>query len=121
METLANVEEWMKSNPSKNEVEKVLNLINRLNVTKLRKNLWEKETQLMKLVKVEKGLKEISIPIPSDIQTNIKQLSSETLELRKSLPIIKKRVLKPKTEIKAEVKKEEVKQEEVKKDEKKAK
>ena len=51
----------------------------------------------------------------------VKQLSNETLELRKFLPTIKKRVFKPKTEIKEEVKKEEVKQEEVKKDEKKAK
>jgi F0F1-type ATP synthase beta subunit len=94
MKTLNTIQEFLQTNPSKEEVAKVLKVANRMNSSKLRKEVWETEKQLKKLVVVEKKLKEISIPVPNDILKGIKELKSKIETMKKDIPETKKRVKK---------------------------
>lgn len=94
MKTLQSIQEWIKSNPSEDEMKRVLKVINSGKVTQTRREVYQKERSLRKLVAIEKRLKEIGMPIPSEIQANIKSLKGNIMDLRKSLPEVKKRVKK---------------------------
>ena len=94
MKTLTTIQDFLKTNPSKEEVAKVMKVINRMVSSQVRTEIWQNEKQLRKLVSVEKKLKEIEINIPGDIQAGIKDLKTKIEDLRKGLPEVKKRVLK---------------------------
>lgn len=97
MKTLTSVQEWMETNPSNEEVQKVLNLVNKRVVTKTRREIYEYEKEYRKLIGIEKRLKEIQLLIPKEISLKMKDLNSKILDLKKGLPETRK---KAKNEVK---------------------
>jgi hypothetical protein len=94
MKTLSNIQEWLSTNPTENDVEKVMKIINKMNVSKTRRAVYEMERKLNRLVSVEKSLKTLNVAVPSEFGTQIKELKRNIETERKSLPVVKKRVKK---------------------------
>ena len=86
----------MESDPSENEVKRVESLVQRLIVSRSRRESYEIERKMRKLVKVEKSLKEVGIPVPGDLQKSLKELKSRGEEIKKGLPEVPKKVVKEK-------------------------
>jgi len=91
MKTLKSIQEWMDTNPSKEEVAKVLNLVNRGIITQMRREVYNSERDYNKLFNIQKRLDEIKIPVPKDITNNLKELRSKIDEMKKQLPTTVKR------------------------------
>lgn len=96
MKTYKTVNEWIKSNPSKEQVEKVLAIVNRGTIHELRVEISEKEKYLRKLLKTEKAFAEIDMKVPKDLEEKIKGVTNEVTDLKKELPVVKKREKKEK-------------------------
>jgi hypothetical protein len=90
MKTYTNVEEWLKSNPSKEVIERVLNTINRGVLTEIRKEYHKKNGELRKMSKVVSNMGDIGLPITKEIKDAAANLSKEVEELKKQLPQPKK-------------------------------
>jgi len=87
MKKFKTIEEWLKTNPSEKEMEKVLNLIHRGETNRARKEVYEKEAYLRKLKRTGDYLVKIDFPIPKEIAQEIKRTKTEIESLKKDLPI----------------------------------
>jgi hypothetical protein len=96
MKTLASISDWMKTNPKEEEISKVLNVINKMNVTHLRREVYQKERALRALAKLQKTMNSLNYPIPEDLLENMEDVKKSIQEMKKSLPIINKKEKKTK-------------------------
>jgi hypothetical protein len=93
MKTLT-ITEWMKTSPKKEDITRVENLIMKIQSSSSKRDIYDLQKKFNKLSRVEKGLKDIEIPVPGEISDGLRELKTKIEELKKSLPEVKKRVKK---------------------------
>lgn len=97
MKRFKSIAEWLKTNPSPEEQDKVLILIHRGATSQIRRELWGKERYLLKLQAFANHCKKLGFAVPKEeTETQIKT-KKEIEELRKDLPVIPKKEKKEKT------------------------
>lgn len=89
MKKFESIESWIKSSPSKEEKEKVLNLINKQAIRELRFEIMGKEGILKKIEKTYDFMTEQGFKLDQSFKLRKKELELEIISLRKSLPIPK--------------------------------
>lgn len=94
MKTFADVQSWLSSNPSKEEIEKVLKVINRSAQSSMRREFHQKNAELKKMKKVIDSLGEVNLPVSKEVKDQVVNLQKEVEELQKQLPVIQKKVKK---------------------------
>lgn len=87
MTKFSSIQEWLKSSPSQDEINKLLALINKGAVSTIRKAVYEKENFLRKLYRSSAYLEKVGIKANKELTDQIKQTKSEIAELKKELPI----------------------------------
>jgi hypothetical protein len=97
MAKFKSIAEWLKSNPSDAEVNKVLILIHRGEANSIRKAVYEKEQYLRKLQKSAIYLNNVGIKPNKELMDQIKATVAELETLKKDLPISTPRARKVKT------------------------
>jgi hypothetical protein len=101
MKRFKSIAEWLKTNPSQAEQDKVLILIHRGETSRVRKELWEKEQFLRKLQSFANHCKKLGFSVPEGEKEALIKTKKEIEELRKELPPVQKRV-KKETELAAQ-------------------
>jgi len=91
MKTFSTIENWLTTNPSKEEKEKVLNLIGKLEVRKTRQEVYALRHQHNKLNRIIKSMNAAEIAVPKEIESQTEVLASKIKELEKVLPVPQKR------------------------------
>jgi molecular chaperone GrpE (heat shock protein) len=86
MKRFKTIQDWLATNPSKEEQDKVLILIHRGETSRLRKELYEKEGYLRKLQALANHFKKLELEFPDSENKLIEKTKAEIVELRKSLP-----------------------------------
>lgn len=94
MKTYTSISEWEKSNPSNEEIQKVLGLINKQAIRELRFEILKKESNLKKIKKTEDFMTEQGFKLDQSFKLRKKELENEIVNLRKSLPVSKPKVVK---------------------------
>lgn len=91
MKTLNEIQNWLNTNPSQEEQQKVLNLINRGSYRKMRKEVYEQEKYLRKLQKIAKDMKTLGLAVPKHIPEMIENLVKQIENEKKQLPKVVKK------------------------------
>lgn len=91
MKTLTSIEAWLVTKPSKENVERVLKLINRIESTQVRREVYELEKRQRKLISIEKKMKELKIKVPTELQQNLTNLKTSIDTLKKGLPVVNRK------------------------------
>lgn len=99
MTKFKSVEEWMKSNPSSDEMLKVLNLINKGAASSVRKAVYENEQFLRKLYRSQAYLEKVGIKANQELVNQIKETKTKIAELKKELPPIAPRAKRVNAEV----------------------
>lgn len=94
MKTFTNVQEWLKSKPSEEEISKVLKVINQGAKRELKRELWLKQKEMIKIMKFEKSMNELGYKIPPEMIEKLKELESETKAIKSEIGEPVKRVKK---------------------------
>jgi hypothetical protein len=102
MKTYTNISEWLNSNPSQTEVQKVLGLINKQAIRELRFEILKKESNLKKIKKTEEFMTEQGFKLDQNFKLRKKELENEITSLRKLLPVSKPKIKKVDEEVKSE-------------------
>lgn len=96
MTKFVSIQEWLKSSPSQDEINKLLALINKGAVSSIRKAVYEKENFLRKLYRSSSYLEKVGIKANKELTDQIKQTKIEIAELKKELPTIAPRAKREK-------------------------
>lgn len=96
MKTLATIQDFLKTNPSKEEITKVMKVINNLNDRKIRHEIRELQTKFNKLESLEKKLKDVEIPVPDTISEGLTDLKVKIEDLSRGLPEVIRKIKKEK-------------------------
>lgn len=91
MKRFKSIEAWLETNPSQEEIDKVLILIHRGEGNRTRKAIYEKDSYLRKLYRSVSYLEKVKIPIPKDLSEEIKGVKAQIEILKKDLPAPMKR------------------------------
>lgn len=94
----SNVNDWLKSKPSEEEIKKVLTLINRGSLKELRTELYKKEAELAKTSKFVLKMVEMGFNSTPEMTAKVDALVNEVKALKDLLPEPVKRVKKEKKE-----------------------
>ena len=86
MKTFKNISEFLASKPSKEEIAKILVVINKGAVVQLRKDFYKKSSELRKVERTINSMKSLIIPISSEVNERLTSLKTEIDEIKKSLP-----------------------------------
>lgn len=86
MEKYQSVEKWLASNPSKEVIEKVLNVINRGIMAEIRKEYWLKNSELVKMKKAIKSMESVGLTVSKEANDKVKVLTKELETIQKQLP-----------------------------------
>jgi len=86
MKTFKNVQEWLETNPSEDELKKVIDLINKGAVNQTRREVYDLERYLRKLQSGANHLVKLELEPPKDLTDRIKSVKKEIAELSKGLP-----------------------------------
>ena len=86
MKTFKNVQDWLKSNPSEEEMRKVIILINKGAVSETRREVYDLNRYLRKLQAGENVMKKLGLPFTKEGQDKIKEVKAQIAELEKGLP-----------------------------------
>ena len=82
MRKYKNVQEWLDSKPSKEELERVMNTINRGVLREIRKEISEKNREVKKMQKMVKAMEEVNFPVEDSVLNRIKETENEILEMK---------------------------------------
>ena len=85
-----NVQEWLDSKPANEDLERVMNTINRGVLREIRKEISEKTREVKKMQKMVKAMEEVKFPVEDSVLNRIKETEREIVELKKELPDQKK-------------------------------
>jgi len=99
MARFKSISDWLNSSPSDEELNKVLQLINKGAANATRKIIYEKEQFLRKLYRSQSYLEKVGISANKELIDQIKQTKTEIAELRKNLPVLPKRSPRAKEEV----------------------
>jgi hypothetical protein len=94
MKKFNSIQEWIKSNPSNEETERILTLINKKFDKELRFDIMKKESNLKRIKKTEDFMLEQGFKLDQTFKLRKKELENEIISLRKLLPVSKTRVKK---------------------------
>ena len=89
MTKFTSIESWLKANPSKAEIAKVLNVINKGQMTVLRREMYEAEDYLRKLNRSVASLAKMGFPVPAEMTEKVETTSKRVDELKKVVPVVK--------------------------------
>jgi hypothetical protein len=96
MKRFSSISDWLKTNPSNEEQNKVLLLIMRGHTSQLRKELYEKERRLVKLQSFARYCSKMGFSPSKQEAEETAKIKSEIERLRKELPVIPKKEKKEK-------------------------
>ena len=102
MTKFTTIQEWLASKPAKAEVTKVLNMINKGQVSVLRREMYEAEDYLRKLNRSVASLTKMKFPIPAEMTEKVEITSKRIAELKKVVPVItikRKKKVEPVVEV----------------------
>lgn len=91
MKKFKSIQEWLSTNPDKEEQNKVLLLIQRGSTSKIRREVWEKERYLLKLQSFANHCKKLEFDVPKDHLDALAKTKKEIEILKKDLPVIPKK------------------------------
>lgn len=100
MEKYTSIEAWLKTKPTKDQVTKVLNLINKGETSRMRQEMYKLEDHLRKLRRSFVYLQRVNCPVPEKIEKEIEETQLKIQELKKVVPVIKVNRKKPVVEAK---------------------
>ena len=86
MKKFKNVQEWLESKPTKEDLEKVMNTINSGVLKKTRKVISEKIRELKKMNRMVDAMKAVSFPVDELILKKIKDTEKEISDLKLEIP-----------------------------------
>ena len=89
MNKFESIEGWLETKPTPEQIEKVLNFINRGQGSSLRKDLHKLEDKLRKLKGVLIPLNKVGFTIPKELTDEIELIQKEIDNLRPLVPVIK--------------------------------
>jgi len=101
MRKFSSIKEWIASNPTTEEMQKILLLVNRGETSRARKEIWEKEQYVRKLQSFANHCKKLGFNVPEEEKTALAKTKKEIEELKKGLPPVQKRA-KKETELAAQ-------------------
>lgn len=110
MKKFKKISEWLATKPSEEEQQKIVNLINKGETSRARRELYMKEGYLRKLNKSISYLVAVGYPTPEDISQTIEKVRVEIINLKKEIPQVPRQIRK---EINSVPEKEPLSQEEV--------
>ena len=79
------IDEWVKSNPDEDTIAKVLNTVNKGIVTKIKKKVREKNSEIKKMEKMMNAMKDVGFPIDESVLKKISDTKAEVTNLEKQL------------------------------------
>lgn len=94
MKNFKSIQEWIKSNPSEDELKKVIALVNKGAVSETRREVYELQRYLKKLQSGENIMNKLGLPFTKEGQDKIKEVKTQITELSKGLPATQKRAKK---------------------------
>jgi hypothetical protein len=80
------IDEWVKSNPDKEIIARVLTMVNKGVITDIKKRIREKNSEIKKMEKMVNAMKEVGFPIDNSVLKKITDTRNEVTELEKQLP-----------------------------------
>jgi hypothetical protein len=86
MKKFKNVQEWVDSKPAKEDLERVMNTINRGVLREIRKEISEKTREIKKMQKMVKAMEEVKFPVEESVLNLITETEQEIESLKKELP-----------------------------------
>lgn len=86
MKRFKTIQEWLATNPSKEEQDKVLSLIHKGETSRIRKELYDKEGYLRKLQALANHFRKLDLKLPDQEYKLIEKTKAEIAELKKGLP-----------------------------------
>lgn len=101
MKIFKTIQDWLATNPSKEEQDKVLILIHRGETSRVRKELYEKEGYLRKLQSLANYFNKLDLKLPAEEYKLIEKTKAEIVELKKGLPDTSKYSPRKKKEVEA--------------------
>lgn len=99
MAKFTTVQEWLASKPAKAEVSKILNVINKGETSRMRRDMYEAEDYLRKLNRTVANLTKMSFPIPAEMTEKVEITTRRIAEFRKVVPVITIKRKKPAVEV----------------------
>lgn len=89
MKKFTTIQSWLATKPSQEEQNKVLNVINRGETSRLRKDLYETEAYMRKLKRSTFFLNRANFKMPKELEEAITATQVRLDELRAQVPVIK--------------------------------
>jgi len=86
MKKFKNVNEWLDSKPDNEDIERVMNTINRGVLREIRKEISEKTREVKKMQKMVKAMEEVKFPVEDSVLNLITKTEQEIEILQKELP-----------------------------------
>lgn len=86
MKKFKNVQEWLESKPTKEDLEKVMNTINSGVLKKTRKVISEKMRELKKMNRMVDAMRAVNFPVDELILKKIKDTEKEISDLKLEIP-----------------------------------
>jgi len=86
MKKFKNVQEWLESKPTKEDLEKVMNTINSGVLRKTKKVIAEKMRELKKMNRMVDAMKAVNFPVDELILKKIKDTEKEISDLKLEIP-----------------------------------
>ena len=80
------IDEWVQSNPDKETVTKVLNIVNKSVIAEIKKHIREKNSEIKKMERMVNAMKDVGFPIDNSVLKKITDTRNEVTELEKQLP-----------------------------------
>jgi DNA polymerase III alpha subunit len=88
MRKFKTIQEWLSTNPDKEEQNKVLLLIQKGSTSKIRREYYEKNRYFLKLKALENHFKRLNLEFPKSEVIIIEKVKKELEELKSQLPSI---------------------------------
>jgi hypothetical protein len=85
MKTFKTVQEWLNSNPSKEEVARIVAIVNRKAISEARSDYYKKEQEFHKLSNYIKTTQKLGLEVPKDIEVKVSKMQVELEKIFKSL------------------------------------
>jgi hypothetical protein len=80
------IDEWVKNNPDKETVTRVLSIVNKGVITDIKKCIREKNSDIKKMEKMVNAMKDVGFPIDDSVRKKISDTKIEIADLAKQLP-----------------------------------
>lgn len=98
MRKFKSIQEWLSTNPDKEEQNKILLLIQKGSTSKIRREFYEKNRYYQKLKALENHFKRLNLEFPESEIAIMDKVKKELEDLKNQLPVIpvkEKKVKKP--------------------------